>query len=127
MVDIESGKKQDTSSDASQEAPERARKDTPQEAKLQYEGSYPSVRLYKHSFSGFLATRPMSAGRMAAHPECAPYRSPRGKSVLPRRFEWLRLALVATLYQKIRPADGNFATRFLRRRPIRALSAGRSL
>ena len=33
--------------------------------KLQYEGSYPSVRLYKHSFSGFLATRPMSAGMAA--------------------------------------------------------------
>ena len=36
-----------------------------------------------------------------------------------------RLGII--IIPKIRPADGNFAARFLRRRPIRALSAGRSL
>ncbi len=84
LFQTSAGRKTKTSSDASQEAPERARKDTPKEVKLQYEGSYPSVRLYKHSFSGFLATRPMSAG-MAARSVIAPYRSPRGKSDLPTR------------------------------------------
>ena len=38
------GRKTKTSSDASREAPERARKDTPKEVKL-HKGSYPSVRL----------------------------------------------------------------------------------
>ena len=37
-------RKTETSSDASREAPERARKDTPKEVKL-HKGSYPSVRL----------------------------------------------------------------------------------
>ena len=37
-------RKTKTSSDASREAPERARKDTPKEVKL-HKGSYPSVRL----------------------------------------------------------------------------------
>ena len=34
MADIESGKKQDTSPDASEQVPERTFKDTPKEAKL---------------------------------------------------------------------------------------------
>ena len=38
------GRETKTSSDASREAPERARKDTPKEVKL-HKGSYPSVRL----------------------------------------------------------------------------------
>ena len=43
MPDIGEAEKE-TSSDASREAPERARKDTPKEVKL-HKGSYPSVRL----------------------------------------------------------------------------------
>ena len=93
------GRETKTSSDASQEAPERARKDTPKEVKLQYEGSYPSVRLYKHSFSGFLATRPMSAGWRAAHSVIAPYRSPRGKSVSSVKA-WLPTPLGRQYYTK---------------------------
>ena len=114
------GRETKTSSDASQEAPERARKDTPKEVKLQHEGSYPSVRLYKHSFSGFLATRPMSAFQTTLF-------------ALPaREFCFVHSSVVAhalwtpILYQKIRPADENFAARS----PpagLSGLSAGRSL
>ena len=136
------GRETKTSSDASQEAPERARKDTPKEVKLQYEGSYPSVRLYKHSFSGFLATRPMSAGRRAARTPLATAYATRYARVIPmiapRQFPAREICFAAAIriapsrlgiiiIPKIRPADGNFAARSLRRRPIRALSTGRSL
>ena len=43
----------------------------------------PSVRLYKHSFSGFLATRPMSAGAAIATSATLP----RGKSICRRGRE----------------------------------------
>ena len=99
------GRKTKTSSDASQEAPERARKDTPKEAKLQYEGSYPSVRLYKDSFSGFLATRPKSAGVGLLF-----FASLRGKSVLSRRHRHSSLPRNGfILYHKIRSAAENAA------------------
>lgn len=43
-------RKTKTSSGASDEAPERARKDTPKEAKLHYEGSHPSLCVFPVKF-----------------------------------------------------------------------------
>ena len=114
------GRKTETSSDASQEAPERARKDTPEEARLLLGGSAFSVRLYKRSFSGFLATLPMAAGGGHAGRVTLPLR---GKSVLPQRFGSLHFALACLVYHKIRPTGGKSRRRrmahahFFRRRP----------
>ena len=118
---IGGGGKRKTSSDASNEAPERARNDASKEAKL-HGLAVSSSRVIPMKFLRL----PFDAShvRGGGLGETA---LPRGNSDLPRRFESLRLALAATLYQIIRPADGNFAARDLRRRPIRALSAGRSL
>ena len=115
------GRKTKTSSDASDEAPERAQKDTSKEVKLHW---------IAVSSSCAFRVKFLRLSSDASHVRVPGYCSspfPRGNSILPRRFESLRLALAATLYQIIRPADGNFAARYLRRRPIRALSAGRSL
>ena len=105
------GRKTETSSDASQEAPERARKDTPKEVKL-HEGSYPSVRLYKRSFSGFLATLPMAAGSGGRGATALPTvatsaTAPAREICLPLRFGFLLFALAILVYQKIRPAGEN--------------------
>ena len=56
------GRKTETSSDASQEAPERARKDTPKEARLRWARVCLSRASLQAKFSGFLATLPMAAG-----------------------------------------------------------------
>jgi len=53
--------KTETSSDASDVAPERARKDATKEVKLHCEGSHPSFASFRWSFSGFHPTLPMSA------------------------------------------------------------------
>lgn len=55
------GRKTETSSDASREAPERARKDTPKEVKL-HKGSYPSVRLSGVVSQAFLRRVPSPQG-----------------------------------------------------------------
>ncbi len=88
------GRETKTSSDASDEAPERARKDTSEEAKLHLCGSailcaFPVEFLRLPSDASHV--RGGGLGETAL---------PRGNSVLPRRFESLRLALAATLYQK---------------------------
>ena len=117
------GQKTKTSSDAPQEAPERARKDTPKEVKLHFEGSIPSVRLYKCSFSGFLATRPKSAGVCyCSSPPCAGnlfYHGGTGIHPCPATASYY------TTKSGLRRKTPH--VRIRRRRPIRALSAGRSL
>jgi hypothetical protein len=63
----------------------------------------PSVRLYKHSFSGFLATRPKSAGVGLLF-----FASLRGKSVLSRLHRHSSLPRNGfLLYHKIRSAAEN--------------------
>ena len=88
------GRETKTSSDASNEAPESARNDTSREAKL-HGLAVSSSRVIPMKFLRL----PFDAShvRGGGLGETA---LPRGNSVLPRRFESLRLALVATLYQK---------------------------
>ena len=77
---------------------------------------------FQWSFSGFHLTRPMSAFQATfLNPSLAGILfCLSGSALLPFRFG-------DDIIPKIRPAGGNFAARDLRRRPIRALSAGRSL
>ena len=110
------GRKTETSSDASQEAPERARKDTSEEAKL-HEGSILSLaRLHKRSSQAFLRRYPKRGGGYGCSP---PARA--GNLFCHQGTQFLENCSV--LYQKIRPADGKTFGLPVRR-PARALSAG---
>ena len=72
------GRKTETSSDASDEAPERARKDAPKEAKLHYEGSCPFFCVFPVKFLRL----PSDASHVRGNGFAKPL--PRGKSICRR-------------------------------------------
>ena len=96
------GRKTETSSDASDEAPERARNDAPKEVKL-HEGS---ILFSRHSGEVSQASIqrfpwPQRWGATSAT-------QLRGKSVCRGDLGHARLALAEVVYQKIKPANGMF-------------------
>ena len=120
------GRKTETSSDASQEAPERARKDTPKEARLRLARMCLSRASLQAKFSGFLATLPMAAAAVSSKPL---YRAGnlfrRGELRLrPSRVGMCIIPKNQACGRKIRTRK--LGCKYSTRRPVRALSTGNS-
>ena len=95
------GRKTETSSDASREAPERAQKDTPKEANC-LGSRTPLMRLSCEGFSGFHVTLPMSAGAVAEDGD-----PPTTREICFAMAGGVHAhsARTAIVYHKFRPAD----------------------
>ena len=92
------GRKTKTSSDASQEAPERTRKDTPKEVNCILEQQLFRASL-QAKFSGFLATLPMSAVSRLNYAACA------GNLFATAKWACAFSVEAPIVYHKIRSAD----------------------